>query len=248
MDYTKHYWNLISKAKNRSQKEGTYYEKHHVVMVSEGGPNISSNIVLLTGREHFVAHWLLFREDPTSYVRAEAFRMMCDVDPSQGKRRYVPSSRVIEEARKASAELKSKLYRQKCWVKKDGEQKYIFIEEREFYLEQGWEKGKNFKHSQETKDKIKQSRLEEAPRGQEFRDKISTIVLQRYQESPEKWKRSDETKAKLSKAGCKNWENAEIRAKLVLARTKKVQCPYCEKQGATQIMKRWHFEKCKNKK
>lgn len=26
-----------------------------------------------------------------------------------------------------------------------------------------------------------------------------------------------------------------------------VQCPYCEVQGRNQIMKRWHFDKCKNK-
>jgi hypothetical protein len=59
MDHTKQYNLLICKARNRGLAADTYYEKHHVVPKSLGGSNSKSNLVYLTGREHFVAHMLL---------------------------------------------------------------------------------------------------------------------------------------------------------------------------------------------
>lgn len=61
MNYQKHYDRLIETRKHRSIKEGEYYETHHVIMRSMGGDNSSNNTVLLTSREHFLAHWLLWR-------------------------------------------------------------------------------------------------------------------------------------------------------------------------------------------
>ena len=52
------YQNLISKAQKRIVVEG-YFEKHHVIPKSLGGTNDKSNLVKLTAREHFIAHWLL---------------------------------------------------------------------------------------------------------------------------------------------------------------------------------------------
>ena len=248
MDYKKHYDRLISKGKSRTKEPGTYYEIHHIVLRSEGGTNEESNLVSLTAREHFVAHWLLYRDRPNSYVRAEAFRMMCDVDPSQGNYRYIPSSRVVAEAREASAKLKLDLYRKKCWVRKNGEQKYIFKEESEIYLELGWERGKNYSPSPETREKLRQSRLNEVPRGVQFSQKMSQITKERYKNNSESWKKSEEAKKKLSIEGIKKWKSEEFRLKFRATREKsKTKCPYCEKQGNFNIMQRWHFNNCKHK-
>jgi len=38
-----------------------YFERHHVLPKALGGSNAKANIVLLTGREHFIAHLLLAR-------------------------------------------------------------------------------------------------------------------------------------------------------------------------------------------
>ncbi len=56
MNYLKVYCNLIRKAENRTPPEG-YTEKHHIFPKSIFGKN--NRIVILTGREHYIAHALL---------------------------------------------------------------------------------------------------------------------------------------------------------------------------------------------
>ena len=56
MNYLKAYCNLIRKAENRTPPEG-YTEKHHIFPKSIYGNN--NRIVILTGREHYIAHALL---------------------------------------------------------------------------------------------------------------------------------------------------------------------------------------------
>lgn len=60
--YTKWYYNIINKAKSelRRKKTGTYYERHHIIPRSLGGKN-DKNLVLLTGKEHFLCHLLLVK-------------------------------------------------------------------------------------------------------------------------------------------------------------------------------------------
>ena len=61
--YSKWYYNLVeSRSKlDRKKHQGIYYESHHIVPKSLGGSNDSHNLVLLTAREHLVAHLLLTR-------------------------------------------------------------------------------------------------------------------------------------------------------------------------------------------
>lgn len=66
MDHQKVYDKIIEKAKSenrkkvRKDKEGyVYYEKHHILPKCLGGTNDKENLVLLTGREHFIVHKLL---------------------------------------------------------------------------------------------------------------------------------------------------------------------------------------------
>ena len=56
MNYLKAYCNLIRKAEHRVPPEG-YTEKHHIFPVSIYGNN--NKIVVLTAREHYIAHSLL---------------------------------------------------------------------------------------------------------------------------------------------------------------------------------------------
>jgi hypothetical protein len=58
VNYQRHYDALIQKALNRSKPEG-YTEKHHIVPRSMGGSDDPTNLVILTAREHCVAHILL---------------------------------------------------------------------------------------------------------------------------------------------------------------------------------------------
>lgn len=59
MDYQKIYNKLTESRKNRVLEEGQYYEKHHIVPKCLGGTNDADNLVVLTFREHYMAHLLL---------------------------------------------------------------------------------------------------------------------------------------------------------------------------------------------
>lgn len=76
-------------------KVGEYYERHHIVPRSMGGSDKQSNIVSLTARQHYLAHWLLYKVHRNSAMATAWYFMRIH---SSGKR-YVSSS--FEYARKA---------------------------------------------------------------------------------------------------------------------------------------------------
>ena len=57
MNYQKIYNNIVLKRQLHSFSG--YGENHHIIPKSMGGKNTKSNMVRLTAREHFIAHWLL---------------------------------------------------------------------------------------------------------------------------------------------------------------------------------------------
>lgn len=57
--YTNYYNSIIYRAKSRTMPKETYTEIHHIIPRSLGGSNSKSNLVLLTAREHRLAHILL---------------------------------------------------------------------------------------------------------------------------------------------------------------------------------------------
>src|SRR5574343_396742 len=64
MNYQRIYDSIISNAILRSlnKKLLNYYtEKHHIIPRCLGGSNDKSNLVLLTGREHYLCHYLLVK-------------------------------------------------------------------------------------------------------------------------------------------------------------------------------------------
>ena len=60
MNYLQQYNNLIASRKLllRKKGEGTYYEKHHINPKWLGGNDTKDNLILLTAKEHFIAHLL----------------------------------------------------------------------------------------------------------------------------------------------------------------------------------------------
>ena len=113
-------------------------------------------------------------------------------------------------------------------MRKGDEQKFIYKEVLPLYLAEGWERGKKYKPTEETKEKIRQIRLNAPKPGKEFSEKMSKIVKNRYEEKPESWKRSISTKNKLSKLAKEKWNNPEFRKKFKETREKsKVTCPHC---------------------
>ena len=107
MDYQKIYNNIIQKALNehRIKNNTVYYEAHHIIPSCLGGSGRSQqwkthpNIVLLTAREHFISHWLLYRIHPDNHKIIYAFWMMCKVKNKNQQQRFIPSSRQYQEAK-----------------------------------------------------------------------------------------------------------------------------------------------------
>lgn len=77
MNYQKHYNALIEKARNRKIDDNIYTECHHILPKSMGGTNSLENLVDLTPREHFIAHYLLWKIHK-NFSMGKAFLMMSD--------------------------------------------------------------------------------------------------------------------------------------------------------------------------
>jgi len=169
MNYSKIYDDLMSsrilmKPQRIIDKRcGFYFEGHHIIPKWMGGTGNSSrpknnpNIVLLTAREHFLAHWLLWRihrNRPSSL----AFHKMISCNKNQTR---IISSRAYEEAResfritnlgnkyglgktKIISEEQKKRQSEKMKGRYDGEKNPFF----------------GRKHSDKTKEMIRKSRTE----------------------------------------------------------------------------------------
>lgn len=70
--YRKWYDSIISNAQARVNCESDYFEIHHRIPSSLGGPDSLENLVKLSAREHFICHLLL-----TKMTKGKAKRSMC---------------------------------------------------------------------------------------------------------------------------------------------------------------------------
>jgi hypothetical protein len=105
VDYQQIYCNLINFRKNNPAPG--YTERHHILMRSMGGSNDPSNLVVLTGREHWVAH-LLLDKIHNNQQTAFACHMMAMRCEERGIP-YIKNSRMYETIRNKCAKFVSKI-------------------------------------------------------------------------------------------------------------------------------------------
>ena len=111
MDYLRIYNKLmentvaIKEERRDLKKEGQYFERHHITPLSMGGDKSyaagSDNIVLLTAREHYIAHrllWLIYRTREMGF----AFHKMVFSSSPVQERRF--DSRAYEAAKLAMSQ------------------------------------------------------------------------------------------------------------------------------------------------
>lgn len=116
MNYLNVYNRLISvkKTENRKKGNGVYYEKHHIIPRWLGGKDTKDNLILLTPKEHFIAHMLLWKHyrDRSS---ALAFHRM--TLSNNTKQHRIFTSTQFEKARIAFVETQ---LGDKNWVRING--------------------------------------------------------------------------------------------------------------------------------
>jgi len=82
MNYQNIYNNLILKAQSRASSRiqasqlFPLVHGHHIIPKCMGGPDINSNIVYFTPREHFIAHVLLIKIYPNHFGLLQAIKLM----------------------------------------------------------------------------------------------------------------------------------------------------------------------------
>jgi hypothetical protein len=108
LNYIKIYNSLVSNKADRRKGKDVYYESHHIIPKSLGGDNDKSNLVLLTAREHFVAHRLLTKIYPNSWGMKFALFMMAQ-EGTKGAKDLPINSSTYERIRIDLVETRRKL-------------------------------------------------------------------------------------------------------------------------------------------
>lgn len=244
MDYQKVYDSLISNCAGRVKSKNVYYEAHHIIPKCMGGNNSTANIVLLTAREHYIAHRLLYNIHKTPKLAHAWFCMMRTSSSQNGNRKY--SARQYEAAKMAHIDAM-----RSYTGSKNG-----------FY-------GK--KHNNTTKSKIVTSRNKTYNDNPELYESIIEAQKERMSTKHKGVPKSESHKAKIGKhtKGRTTLKNI-ITGKSIrvashhsglyskhiwfnpytIARTQHAQiinCPYCDKSGESNnsSFKKWHFNNCK---
>ena len=222
MDYVKIYNSLISSRllKNRTKNNDGTLEKHHIIPKCLGGDNGKANLVLLTPREHYVAHWLLYKmhTDKIKAKMAYAFFCMCRRNPNQ--KRSV-TSRMYERTKQAMTTTccgeNNHNFGKVIWDEEARKNisKRMTGENNPQYGKQPWNKGLTL----ETSDIL-------------FRAKEKELETKRLNFVPKTKECRFSLKAKIKVATAKEL----------------LTCPHCGFEGQGGSIYRWHFDNCKHKK
>lgn len=141
MNYLRVYNILVCNARERGLNKSIlsgYYEKHHIIPKCVGGSDEDDNFVLLTAREHYLAHMLLWKIHPNEDKLVMAAYLMCKRRKGAGGKIEIQTginSREYAKLREAYCSAMS--------IVQKGENNGFY----------------GRKHSQETKDKILKTRI-----------------------------------------------------------------------------------------
>ena len=248
MNYLKIYYLIIENAKEKSEErlrlkkdKDAYFETHHIIPKSSGGSNSNENLALLTVREHFICHWLLYKINPTKENAFSWWMMSNNNGNKHHKDRWVQTSRKYEYARKAFSDhigeihrhkKLSEEHRKKISIANSGDKNYMYgrthSDEHKQYLSTINSGDKNafygMTHSEESRIKISNAKKK--------------LVGDKHPHYGKTDLHSEETKQKFSEMykGKPRNKPHEI-----------VKCPHCNKEGIKPNIKRWHFDNCKRK-
>jgi hypothetical protein len=228
MNYIKIHDNIINNARSLNRNKGNgVYELHHIQMQSVGGTDDVSNLVLLTPKEHFIIHYLLWKMHPFDRRYRDPIFMF--------KHKGAKNSRLYEAARIAHIiEMKT------------NNPSLTLSEESKLSKKQ---KLKEYIKTPQHRLNISKARIGKATRTGAI---LSSESKEKIAESVKVWHStvgvSEETREKLRLANTGRKHSLESINKCkesAKARTK-YQCPYCERLmdagNLTQHVRKIHAE------
>lgn len=155
MNYCRIYSSLVNRARfqyrkkrKRTDPNFVYYENHHILPRCLGGSDSENNLVLLTAREHFLAHRLLCKIYVGNRKLEKALIYMCEGRESNSLflDSYVSpnfiSSREYERVYLRVQDYNAQPENAKIFVNNGVQNKMIYRWELEDYLDEGWFRGK----------------------------------------------------------------------------------------------------------
>jgi hypothetical protein len=235
--YARHYSLLIAKARARGTVDG-YSEIHHIIPSCLDGADVSENTVELTGREHLVAHLFLHRMHRDHAGLAMAVLMMT------GRGEY--NGRTYETLKRSCARvIGEKTGDALRGVPKSQEHKQRMSaaasKRPAAHLAKIADANRGRKNTVEAKARMSEAALNRSPEAKRHiamaakdpkrRAKLSVALKGKSHEVTE------ETRTRISQTmkGNKpaNWVT--------------VACPHCFKEGNLPLMRRWHFDNCKQR-
>jgi len=227
MNYIKVHNQIIANRRANPLSTDVYGENHHIIPSSLGGSNDKSNIVRLTAKEHYIIHHLLWKHHRCSKT-AHAFHNMLRSSDNQNRKF---TARQHDIAKSAHSEAMKKTMK--------GEGNHFY----------------GRKHSEETKEKIRQKKLG---------NKLSKETKEKMSKTRKGVPKSSEHKRKIGRKGLimlKNFDTNEVIriSKLDAANydssvwknpstiQKRIQCEHCGIESNRGNINRWHNDNCKSK-
>lgn len=105
MNYRRIHDEIINSARARGwtkkESDGVYVETHHIIPKSSGGTNDIDNLIVLSAREHYLIHWLLYKINPIQ-PNAFAWHSMQMKGPGREARYTSHSFKYAREAKSRS--------------------------------------------------------------------------------------------------------------------------------------------------
>jgi hypothetical protein len=227
--YLNRYIKFITVAK-KSVVSDKYVESHHILPQSMGGLNNDDNLVKLSARQHYLAHWMLWKAYKSKEMTFAFFSMSNQSNQYQGRNCRI-NSRIYENLRNEFSTLLSKTAEDK-WQDLEYRQKHIDTNNSEKTQKIRSEKAKKLWQDPDYVEKLLASRAKARAEG-----RVRTDHSKCGQPGELNPMKRPEVKAKNT--GVNHYSNRDGYTK--------PSCIHCGITTTPTNIKRWHNENCKLK-